>query len=75
MSIKERHICRWYVCSKDYFLFIFENGKVMDYDGEFLLKEKYRCKDYFRWKGTSRRVSVKTIKNKFNRCDVIMTDV
>ena len=69
MSKEKHYICKWYVCSHDSLLFIFTSGQVMDYDGNFLVKETYRCRPYFRWKGTSKRISLKTIKSKFERCN------
>ena len=36
-----------------------------------LIKVKYRCQDYLKIKGTSKRISIKTIKKNIKPCDII----
>ena len=65
--------CYWFAQIGDDLLFIFSNGNILSWDKkQYLLKEKFRAEIYYRFKGTSNRISQRTLKRKAEKCNVII---
>ena len=63
----------WFCTINDDLLFISKQHGIISWNhSKPLVKVKYRGMNYYKYTGTSKRISEKSIKNKIERCNVII---
>ena len=65
-------ICKWFVKLKDDILLISTDKSVISiYEKKELIRENYHNSIFYRYPGTSSRISETTIRKKYQNCNVI----